>query len=179
MVANLSPFKDHATLLRAWRSVVDAEAGLGGRALLLLAGKPFQPVAPLEALAVDLGVAAHVRFLGQVMDVAGLLAACDVAVLSSPREGMPNAVLEAMASGRPVAGTDNAGIRNAVGSAGAPFLAPPGDAAALAERILRLARNPTLRARIGEAHRHRIAAEFSVERMCREMVALLEGGLSR
>ena len=51
MVANLHRFKDHATLLRAWRSVVDAEAGLGGRAVLLLAGKPFQPVAPLEALA--------------------------------------------------------------------------------------------------------------------------------
>ena len=177
MVANLHPFKDHATLLRAWRSVVDAEAGLGGRAVLLLAGKPFQPVAPLEALATDLGVAGHVRFLGQVIDVAGLLAACDVAVLSSPREGMPNAVLEAMASGRAVAGTDNPGMRGVVGPAGVRFLAPPGDAPALAERILWLARDPTLRARIGETHRRRVAAEFSPERMCREMAALLEDGL--
>jgi len=177
MVANLHPFKDHATLLRAWRSVVDAEAGLGGRAVLLLAGKPFRPVAPLEALATDLGVAGHVRFLGQVIDVAGLLAACDVAVLSSPREGMPNAVLEAMASGRAVAGTDNPGMRGVVGPAGVRFLAPPGDAPALAERILWLARDPTLRARIGETHRRRVAAEFSPERMCREMAALLEDGL--
>lgn len=177
MMANLHPFKDHATLLRAWRSVVDAEAGLGGRAVLLLAGKPFQSVAPLEALATDLGVAGHVRFLGQVLNVAGLLAACDVAVLSSPREGMPNAVLEAMASGCAVAGTDNPGIRDVVGPAGVPFLAPPGDAPALAERILWLARDSALRARIGETHRRRVAAEFPPERMCREMAALLEDGL--
>ena len=177
MVANLHRFKDHATLLRAWRSVVDAEAGLGGRAVLLLAGKPFQPVAPLEALASELGVAGHVRFLGQVIDVAGLLTACEVAVLSSPREGMPNAVLEAMAAGRAVAGTDNPGIRDAVGPAGVPFLAPPGDAPALAARILRLARDPTLRAEIGETHRRRVAAEFPPDRMYREMTALLEDGL--
>jgi glycosyltransferase involved in cell wall biosynthesis len=177
MVANLHPFKDHATLLRAWRSVVDAEVGLGGRAVLVLAGKPFQPMAPLKALAADLGVARRVRFLGQVIDVAGLLAACDVAVLSSPREGMPNSVLEAMASGRAVAGTDNPGIRSVVGPVGVPFLAPPGDAPALAERILWLARDRTLRARIGESHRRRVAAEFPPERMCCEMAALLEEGL--
>lgn len=177
MVANLHPLKDHATLLRAWRDVIHAEAELGGRAVLLLAGAPLQPVANLKALASELGVAEHVHFLGQVLDVTGLLGACDVAVLSSPREGSPNAVLEAMASGRAVAGTDNPGIRHAVGPAGAPFLAPPGDAPALAEHILRLARDPALRAEVGEAHRRRIATEFPPGRMCRDMVDLLEQGL--
>jgi glycosyltransferase involved in cell wall biosynthesis len=64
-----------------------------------------------------------------------------------------------------------------VGPVGVPFLAPPGDAPALAERILWLARDRTLRARIGESHRRRVAAEFPPERMCCEMAALLEEGL--
>ena len=178
MVANLHRFKDHATLLRAWRGVVDAEAGLGGRAVLLLAGKPFQPVAPLEALATDLRGGRARAF-----------------PRAGPRRGRPprrlrprGAELSAARAcrtpcsrpwppGRAVAGTDNPGIRDAVGPAGAPFLAPPGDAPALAERILRLARDPTLRARIGETHRRRVAAEFPPDRMCREMAALLEEGL--
>jgi glycosyltransferase involved in cell wall biosynthesis len=56
---------------------------------------------------------------------------------------------------------------------GAPFLAAPGDAVALGERIVRLAGDPGLRARLGEAYRRRVAAEFSVQRMCERMTAAI------
>jgi len=177
MIANFHALKDHRTLIRAWRHVVDREAELGGRPVLLLAGHAWEPPALLASLAVALGIANAVRFVGQVIDVAGLLGACDLAVLSSRSEGSPNAVLEAMAAGLPVAGTDNAGIRDVVGPAGAPYLAPPGDAEALAERIVCLARDCGLRTRLGEANRRRAAGEFSPERMCRDMVAIVRRGL--
>jgi glycosyltransferase involved in cell wall biosynthesis len=179
MVANFHALKDHRTLIRAWRHVVDHAPEIGARPVLLLAGHAWESTAPLTALVRELGLEDTVRFIGQVIDVAGLLEACDLAVLSSRCEGAPNAVLEAMAAGRPVAGTDNPGIRGVVGRAGAAHLAPPGDAEALAARIVELARDAALRARVGEANRRRAAAEFAPERMCRDMVAIVRRGLDR
>lgn len=178
MVANLSAFKDHATLLKAWRKVVDRLDAVGRQAVLLLAGRFDHTRELLKALAYDLELGRCVRFLGKVDDVSGLLSSVDLGVFSSRLEGCPNGVLECMAAGLAVAGTDIPGIREAVGPNGYPFLAPPGDAEALADRIVELAVNQELRAELGTANRHRIEMEFSPHRMCEEMVDLLSIGLS-
>jgi glycosyltransferase involved in cell wall biosynthesis len=100
--------------------------------LLVLAGRPSRTEKEVKALAFDLELGESVRFLGTVDDVGGLLAGSDIGVLSSRRESRPRAVLEYMACGLPVAGTDIRGIREAVGPEGLRFLAPAGDAEALA-----------------------------------------------
>ena len=106
-------------------------------------------------------------------DVPGLLSAVDIGVFSSRSEGCPNGVLECMAAGLAVVGTDIEGIREVVGPSGVQLLAPPGDAEALAQIILNLAGNPNLCSRIGEESRKRITETFNAERMCEETVSIL------
>ncbi|MCC6574758.1 MAG: glycosyltransferase [Planctomycetes bacterium] len=175
MVANVHGYKDHTTLIRAWRAVVDV---LGSRAVLALAGKPGDKQAEVEALIVQFKLTGDVVLLGQVADVSGLLAASDIGVFSSHKEGCPNGVLECMAAGLAVAGTDIPGIREAVGDAGKPWLAPENDDHVLSERIIALAQDVDARKEAGEANRARIAAEFSPEKMCRETVQAIKDSMN-
>jgi len=115
-----------------------------------------------------------VRFAGHVSDVAGLLSAADVSVFSSRSEGCPNAVLESMAAGLPVAGTDIEGIRELVGPTGAQFLAPLEDANSLASVLLKLANDPALCARLGTENRAAVRANYDALRMCKETAAVLK-----
>ena len=153
MLGHLHVGKDHDTLLRAWRLVVDALEGEGRRCVLLLAGRPAGTHHAIKALAFDLALRDRVRFLGDVEDVSGLLEAVDLAVFSSRSEALGRGATEPMYAGLPVVATDVPGIREAVGEPGLPFLAPPGEVAGLADSILRLARDAELRARVGTGER--------------------------
>jgi glycosyltransferase involved in cell wall biosynthesis len=108
-----------------------------------------------------------------VDDVAGLLGACDLAAHSATREGCPNAVLEAMAAGLAVVATDIEGIRDAVGAGGGGLLAPAGDAAALASRLIQAAGDSDLRRRMGDEGRRRAEREFSPRAMGDAMSAVI------
>ena len=173
MVANLHLNKDHATLLRAWRKVVNEFAGNGRSALLVLAGRHDGAYESLASLASELQIDKHVRFAGPVSDVRGLLNAADISVFSSRSEGCPNAVLESMAAGLPVAGSDINGIRDVVSPDGSQFLAPAGDADSLSEVLLHMAKNPDLCRRIGLENSQRVKEHYDSLRMCRETAALL------
>ncbi len=178
MVANVTPFKDHVTLLRAWRLVLDQLEPRRIRAVLLLAGRLEAPEIPLKALAHDLDLGKSVRFLGYVKDVTGLLQAVNLGVFSSKLEGVPNGLLECMVAGLPVVGTDIPGIREAVGPNGFGFLAPPDNPNALAERISRFILNRQLAIDGGRFSRERIAKEFSVEKMCSRTTALVHAAMT-
>jgi len=173
MVANLHSNKDHATLLHAWRKVVSEFVNNGRSALLVLAGRHDGAYESLASLASELQIDDNVRFAGPVSDVRGLLKAVNVSVFSSRSEGCPNAVLESMAAGLPVAGSDIKGIRDVVGPGGAQFLAPAGDADSLSEVLLKMAKNPELCARIGTENSQRVRDKYDSLRMCRETAALL------
>lgn len=173
MVANLHLNKDHATLLHAWRKVVNEFATNGRSALLVLAGRHDGAYESLASLASELQIDDNVRFAGPISDVRGLLSAADVSVFSSHSEGCPNAVLESMAAGLPIAGSDIQGIRDVVGSGGTQFLAPAGDAVSLAQVLLKMAKNPELCRRIGTENSQRVKDKYDSLRMCRETAALL------
>ena len=172
MVANLHDNKDHRTLLKAWKRVVDRLNGR--RSVLVLAGRHDGAYESIATLARELNLNGHVRFAGQVLDVPGLLSAADVGVFSSVTEGCPNGVLESMAAGLAVAGTNIDGIRSVLGPAGLEFLAPPKDDEALAGAILKLANDGDLRVTIGTENKRRVKENFEAERMCGESVALLK-----
>lgn len=121
--------------------------------LLLIAGSgPLQPA--LEAHAVSRMVT--VRFLGFISDVQPVLDAADVFALPSLCEACPYAVLEAMAAGLPVLGSDVGGVSELI-TAGTGMVLPPRAPAAWAPVIRTLAEDATLRARLGAAGRERIA----------------------
>lgn len=196
MVANIHRAKDHATALRAWHGVVqrlDAGRGAAGavekpapgqgprwdnlappEALLVLAGRLDEAAGPLDLLR-QWALQRNVRFLGAVDDISGLLAAADLGVFASRAEGCPNGILECMAAGLPVVATVCPGTTEVLGPSAHALLVPAGDAAAMADRILMLASNPTLRRTVGEANRRRVQAEYTWEIMGRTMATLLAG----
>ena len=166
MVANLHANKDHETLLRAWRIVVQAKPD----AVLVLAGRHYGAYESLLDLTNESGITGNVRFAGQVTDVAGVLSAVDLGVFSSRSEGCPNGVLECMAAGLAVVGTDTTGIRET----GIRFLVPPGNAEDFAQIVIELANDPALCGTIGAANQSTIKERYNAKRMCEDTVALLK-----
>lgn len=121
--------------------------------------------AQLEELAFNLGVSDRVRLLGFREDVSDLLAACDLVVLPSLREGLSIALLEAMAAGKPIVATSIGSHRELASQAEIAQLVPPADAPALCEAILRLTRNPALMARFGAKAQVLFKSQYTEERM--------------
>ena len=177
MIGHLHEGKDHDTLLRAWRLVVDAMRVEEKDAVLLLAGRAAGTEDAVKGLAFDLDLRRYVRFLGEVADIVGLLEAVDLAVFSSRSECLGRGATEPMYAGLAVAATDNPGIREAVGEQGLRFLAAPGDAEGLAEVILRLGRDPALRAQVGTANAELIRTRQSSETTSRLYAELLATSL--
>jgi glycosyltransferase involved in cell wall biosynthesis len=95
-----------------------------------------------------------------------------VFVLASIWEGLPGSVLEAMAAGLPVVGTNVNGIREIVVPGQTGLLVPPDDADALAEALDALLSDADLRARMGRRGRDRAASEFSIDALVDRKTAL-------
>lgn len=166
MVANLTRNKDHRCALGAWRRLIASRHWNEEPPVLLLAGRHDETTDEVKRLIDQWQLHEAVRLLGPVDDVAGLLADCDLAMHTSWSEGCPNAVLEAMAAGLPVVGSDIEGIRFVVGDEGRRWLAPPGDEAALVDALGVLIDDPPARRAAGQRGRRRAAEQFSPERMC-------------
>lgn len=122
----------------------------------------------LVALADRIGLAGHVRFLGVVSDVPGVLARGSQFVLSSLSEGIPLVALEAMSVGLPVVATSVGGLPEVVEDGETGLLVPPRDPEALARAMLRLYRDPDLCSELGRTARARALALFDVRRMVAE-----------
>ena len=133
-------------------------------ALLLLVGDGDDRER-LEQRAHDLGLARSCLFLGYQEDVAGYYRLFDAFLLPSVNEGTPVSAIEALASGTPVVATRVGGVPDVVTDGVDGFLVEPGDAEAAAERLVELARDPSLRARMGEAGSANVRERYAVERL--------------
>lgn len=120
--------------------------------------------AALRALAASLDIAERVHFAGFQREPLPWLAAMDIFVLASSKEGLPRVILEAMLLARPVVAAHAIGSSELVVDGETGFLYAHGDVEALAARIGELAADAALRARLGAAGRERVLAEFSIER---------------
>jgi glycosyltransferase involved in cell wall biosynthesis len=123
--------------------------------------------APLEAYARELGLADVCRFLGFRPDVAPVLSAAAVVVQSSDWEGLPNAVMEAMAAGLPVAATAAGGTGELIEDGVNGFLVPIGDEEGLAARTSAVLGDAALARRLGDAAAETIRSRFSAPAMAR------------
>ncbi len=119
----------------------------------------------LERRAHELGIVRDSLFLGYQDEVAPYYAAFDALILPSANEGTPVSAIEALAGGRPVVATRVGGVPDVVRDGVDGFLVEPGDVDAMADRLARLASDPKLRHRMGEAGRASVHERYSVERL--------------
>jgi glycosyltransferase involved in cell wall biosynthesis len=156
-------------LVRAFAKVVAQVPG----ARLACAGSGPR-VEEYRSLARELGVADRVAFLGARPDVEALHRAAQVFVLPSAAEGLPNALLEALAAGTPSVATAIPGTTDVVEHEKEALLVPLDDVDALAAAIVRLLRDRALAERLAQAGLERIRREFDMERVTDQYVALFE-----
>jgi glycosyltransferase involved in cell wall biosynthesis len=163
-VARLEPVKNHTqlfTALKALQSQFHPQVWLVGDG-------PSR--AQYEAELRANGLADTVQFLGYRYDIPELIAAADVAVLTSVKEGIPRSLMEAMAVGLPVVATDVKGSREVVVDHHTGFLVPLGNAGVLAERLSRLLESPALRHEMGARAAEHARRHFDEERVVERLV---------
>jgi glycosyltransferase involved in cell wall biosynthesis len=164
----ITPAKDYPNLLQALALVRASAPGAG---LWIAGAGTKRAVSALHKRARTLGVESVVRYLGLRRDLPALLDAADGFVLGSAWEGMPLVLAEAMAMEKPVVATDVGGVRELTGIYAK--LAPARDAAALAEAMTSVMREPDeVRRARGQAARARIAARFSADARVSEWEAI-------
>jgi glycosyltransferase involved in cell wall biosynthesis len=165
--ANLSAVKRHDRLLSAFAL---ARAAVP-EARLLLAGRDDSG-GRVASLAKRLGVADAVELLGPRSDLPRLLPACDIGVLASETEGLPNSILEYMAAGLAVVSTDVGGVGEAVEAGVSALLVPPDDEAALGGAIAELLGDTGRAVETGAAGRRRAEERFDMGDSVRAHAAL-------
>jgi glycosyltransferase involved in cell wall biosynthesis len=155
-VGSLFPVKDHANLIRAMRRLEGAHVVIAG-------GGPEEPA--LRSLLRELGLEDRAHLLGVRKDVPAVLSSADVFVQSSLSEGLPLAVLEAMAAARPVVATRVGGIPEAVVDGETGYVVDPGDPELLAAAINKILARSDRGEALGRAGWERAKRHFSVAGM--------------
>ncbi|MDX9755174.1 MAG: glycosyltransferase [bacterium] len=164
----LEPIKGYDLLIEAFATIHAHYPS----AQLVLVGNGSQE-AVLRDLARQLQIETHVHFSGYMADVCPALAQFTLFVCSSHSEGVPNALLEAMAMGLPIISTQVGGISSILSEREA-VLIPPGDPRALADAMLCLLGESERRWRLGQAARARAEAEFSVQSMVNRVMQMYD-----
>ena len=166
-VGRLIPIKGHIVLLRAF---ADAKKELPELQLDIAGRGPLEPA--LHALARELGVGEAVRFLGHVTPIQGAIEQASVVVVPSMGEGFGMVALEAMERARPVIAASIGGLGEIVRDGETGVLVPAGEAEPLGAAIVRVAGDPALARRMGEAGRQRALSRF-LQSFCTERTELL------
>lgn len=162
----LSPEKNLSAALRALAALP------GGTRLLVAGDGPLRAV--LEQEASLLGIADRVEFLGFRKDVGELYAGALGLCLPSLKEGLPNAVLEALSSGLPVVASRVGGVPELIRDGETGLLVEPGDVPALAKAMGRIEQDPEGSAQMGLRGRELVREKFGFERQCRLWSAVYE-----
>ena len=169
IVGRLQPQKDHETFLRAVRTILDA---LPTVRFLIVGDGPLRDELTAQARTLDL--LPSVIFCGIRKDIPAVLAAIDLLVFSSRWEGLPVALMEGMAAGKPIVSTDVGGVSDVAIAEETAILVQPGDPSALAEACLRILRDPSLGQRFGSAGLTRIRERYSLDAMVNNTQRLYE-----
>ncbi|MCW8409257.1 glycosyltransferase [Legionella sp. PATHC035] len=160
IVANLIPYKGHRVLLEAFSRIASR---LPTPWYLLVIGRDDGIGSELKKYAAECDIADSVKWLGARSDVPALLKSSDIGILSSLEEGFSNAVIECMAAGLPMVVTNVGGNGEAVLDGVSGIVVPPNDPSKMADALLYLASNGSLRKQFALASSQRAHSEFSLE----------------
>jgi glycosyltransferase involved in cell wall biosynthesis len=168
-VGRLAPVKNHRMLLHAFHMVLSSTPGLQ----LWMVGDGSERRA-LEHLAAELGIAAHVTFWGQQLDVAPYFSAADVFIMSSKSEGLPISLLQAFSLGVPAIVTDVGGMAEVVGFAKAGITVPAGEASGMAAAIIRIVKDKTERQELSMNAERAFRSYFTLQAMVDRYMSLYQ-----
>lgn len=168
-VGRLTAVKNYPLLLRSFAQALRAFPG----AALAVVGEG-EELESLKALSEALDIADRVRFTGFRKDVSEVLHASDLFVHASLMEGFPNAILEAMAMGKPVVATEVGGVPELVAHGETGLLVPSGDEDALAKALLRLLNAPEASGKMGDVGRRRVRQCFDQDAQVLKLETYLE-----
>jgi len=171
-VANIRPVKGLDVLVRAAAKVCREFP----EAVFLIVGDVLVPetYSELQALVESLNLKNNVRFVGKLANPYPVLQASDVFCLPSRNEGFSNALIEAMGCGLPCVATRVGGNAEALLEGTTGYLVESEDDEAMAERLLRLLRNPELALKMGAAARERAENQFSIQAMVSRLMKIYE-----
>ena len=167
VVATLKEQKGHRYLIDAMASIVPRHLDLH---VLFVGDGDLREELQVQVKRLNLGD--HIHFLGNRSDVPELLAASDLFVLPSLWEGLPKALLEAMATGLPIVASEVSGTVQAMIPNQTGILVPPGDTRRLAQAIERLLSDAVQAQAMGAAARRRVETNFSARKQAGEYLAL-------
>lgn len=172
VIANIRVAKGHQYLLEAFNRIAPHVP----QACLLICGfaGDHDLMKTLQRLAAAGGAAGRVWFMNSRNDIPEMLHALDVVVSPSLSEGFSNAILEAMAAGKPVIATRVGGSPEQIIDGVTGLLVPPQDAGAIAQALLTLLRSPGLRREMGTAAQRHVQENFSVAIMTRNHTRLYD-----
>lgn len=164
----LRSWKGHLFVLEALKRLLEA----GKECFLIIVGEgPYRPV--IEERLAALGLSEHVRLVGHQEQVADWLALMDVLVMASyAHEGVPQAVLQAMAMGKPVVASQAGGIPEVITPEANGLLVPAKDPDALARAMHRLLQDKGLREDLGRRGKTLVSERFSLEQMATKVETL-------
>jgi len=173
MIANISPRKDHKTLIEAWSIVIENYTGKDKLKLILGGRLDVRQTEILKLLSFDLGVCESIIFTGFLENPNILIEESLFCVFSSRLEGCPNGILEAMAMKKAVISTDISGARQAIGNEFEKItFSNPDSPEDLAQKILNLLNNNDLRYKIERTNYERIKSEFSTDQLINNYLSL-------
>ena len=176
VVARLEVEKGHRFLVEAMPAILERAP----RTWLAIVGEgSLSEALHAQAAALPAPARDRVIFTGRRDDISALTADLDIAVLPSLREAQGISILEAMARRKPVVASAVGGIPEVLTDGVDGLLVPPGNAAALAEAVGRLARSPALREQIGEAGYATVVRRFSIDAMVRDVQTAYDEELAR
>ncbi|MCX6899403.1 MAG: glycosyltransferase family 4 protein [Verrucomicrobia bacterium] len=165
--------------LKGWEAFFEMARALPEAKFLVIGDGPWR--VKLETWAIEPGLSGRVHFAGLVppADVPRWVANVDVMVHLSLREGLPRAVVQALAAGKPVVAHALDGTPEVVADGETGFLVRPDDSAMLADRVRRLLRDPALASSMGRRGQARVLEEFTVETMVRRLDELYRSLISK
>ncbi len=166
-VGRLTSQKGHWILLEAIPEIL---ADFPHAVFVLVGDGPLRQ--ELEELVSKLGITNSVRFLGTRRDVLALLHAADVFVLPSVSEGLPIAMLEAMAMGLPVIASNLEGITSVIVDGQHGLLFPVGEVKSLSLSLVKLLEDAELRSQVARESKKLVSERYSLEKMCEEYEGL-------
>ena len=169
-VGTLREVKRHELLIDAFAELCQSRQDVR---LAIIGEGPMRGA--LERQIDQLGLGSRIRMPGAIVPVQPMLDALDIVALSSRSEGLPNALLEGAAAGKPIVTTAAGGAVEVAIDGVTGIVVPVEDQEALARAMARLADDPDLRRRLGSAAKEHAATSFGMDRMVREWCELYEG----